>query len=43
MASHGYQTRSSRLAGDPEPEGDPAKDYESDEDEEAGLAPDDTE
>src|SRR5437762_12704405 len=42
MASHGYQTRLSRLAGDPEPEEEPVKDHESDEEEDAGPAPDDT-
>src|SRR4051794_11289199 len=38
----GYQTRSSRLAGDPEPEERSVKDQESDEEEEAGPAQDDT-
>src|SRR5947207_134221 len=42
MVSHGYQIRSSQLAGDLEPEEEPVKDHESDEEEEAGPVPDDT-
>ena len=38
----GYQTRSSRPTDNPESEEEPVKEQESDEDEEAGPAPDDT-
>src|SRR5438874_412000 len=38
----GYQTRSSRPTDNPESEEEPVKDHESDEEEEAGPAPEDT-